>query len=133
MSGVVLDTHTVIWYVLKSTRLSAAGLAALERASDAAEPVYLASISLVETRYLIERGRVPEDVLNRLERALTGSDAVLTLASLDLEVAQAMAQIPRSLVPEMPDRIIAATSLHLNAPLITRDRLLRAAPITTIW
>ncbi len=33
----------------------------------------------------------------------------------------------------MPDRIIAATALHLGLPLVTRDRRLQAAIIQTIW
>jgi PIN domain nuclease of toxin-antitoxin system len=37
-------------------------------------------------------------------------------------------------VPEMPDRIIAATALHLNCPLVTRDHKIRAfKDIITIW
>jgi PIN domain nuclease of toxin-antitoxin system len=33
----------------------------------------------------------------------------------------------------MPDRIIAATALHLSVPLITRDRKIHASSIETIW
>jgi predicted nucleic acid-binding protein len=38
-----------------------------------------------------------------------------------------------SIVPEMPDRIIAATAIHLGVPLVTRDRRLQSAGIQTIW
>jgi len=48
-------------------------------------------------------------------------------------VATALKDIPRNLVPDMPDRIIAATALHLGLPLVTRDRRLQAAGIDTIW
>ncbi len=33
----------------------------------------------------------------------------------------------------MPDRIIAATALHLGLPLVTRDHRIRASSVTTIW
>ncbi len=33
----------------------------------------------------------------------------------------------------MPDRMIAATALALNLPLITCDRKIQAAPLVTIW
>ena len=33
----------------------------------------------------------------------------------------------------MPDRIIAATALHLGLPLITRDQRIQSAGIKTIW
>ena len=52
---------------------------------------------------------------------------------LDLGVADSIRGIPRDLVPDMPDRIIAATALHLNLPLVTRDQRIRSAGIGTIW
>ena len=33
----------------------------------------------------------------------------------------------------MPDRIIAATALSLNLPLVTRDGDIRASGVKTIW
>lgn len=52
---------------------------------------------------------------------------------LDSEVASSLRKIPRDAVPDMPDRIIAATALHLGLPLITRDRRIQSAGIETIW
>ena len=46
---------------------------------------------------------------------------------------QAIAQIPLETVPEMPDRIIAATALYLNIPLVTKDSKIQAANVQTIW
>ena len=71
--------------------------------------------------------------LERLRNALADPDAGLTLASVDGEVADALERIPQSIVPDMPDRIIAATALCLGQPLITKDRRIRAAGILTIW
>lgn len=37
-------------------------------------------------------------------------------------------------VPDMPDRIIAATALHLNLPLLSRDRQIASLPgIIVVW
>jgi predicted nucleic acid-binding protein len=33
----------------------------------------------------------------------------------------------------MPDRIIAATALHLGLPLISRDRKIQLSSVPTIW
>jgi PIN domain nuclease of toxin-antitoxin system len=44
-----------------------------------------------------------------------------------------MQVIPREDVPDMPDRIIAATGLRLGVPIISRDRNIRAANLETIW
>jgi len=47
--------------------------------------------------------------------------------------ARSLPLVPRDLVPEMPDRIIAATALRLDLPLITRDGRIASAGIKTIW
>jgi predicted nucleic acid-binding protein len=58
---------------------------------------------------------------------------------LDTAVAEAVRTIPRDIVPDMPDRIIAATAVRLNAELVTRDRrlhsagALRTAGIHIVW
>jgi predicted nucleic acid-binding protein len=52
---------------------------------------------------------------------------------VDEKVADAVHEIPWSAVPEMPDRIIAATAVHLGIPLITRDERIQSAGINTIW
>jgi predicted nucleic acid-binding protein len=52
---------------------------------------------------------------------------------LDEGVAKAVYRVPRNAVPDMPDRIIAATALYLGLPLVTKDGRLRKAGISTIW
>ena len=133
MGAVVADTHTTIWYLGQPERLSTAAQAALVQATQAGDPVYVASITLVEIRYLIEKGRLPSEALQRLDRALDAANSVIELVVLDRDIARALDRIPRGIVPDMPDRIIAATALHLGVPLITRDAAIRAAPITTMW
>ena len=52
---------------------------------------------------------------------------------LTVGVAFALAQIPRNEVPDLPDRVIAATALLLGLALVTRDGKIRASHIETIW
>ena len=42
----------------------------------------------------------------------------MTVVALDYDVAHTMQSGPRHIVPDMPDRIIAAMALHLNLPLV---------------
>lgn len=133
MAAVVADTHAVLWSLLQPQKLSANALAAFDQARLAGNPVYVASISVVETRYLEEKGKLQKGTLDRLKSALEGEDGGLVLVPLDLSVAEAIGQVPREAVPDMPDRIIAATALYLNVPLVTRDGKIRATTITTIW
>lgn len=133
MSAAVVDTHTVVWYLRRSTELSAAASAAIAAAGAAGSPIYVPTICLVELTYLNERGRIPADAIDRLRHALDKPHPALALAPLTRQVADAMAAVSRDEVPDMPDRIIAATAVALGLPLITRDGRIRASTVRTIW
>ncbi|HEY9753013.1 MAG TPA: type II toxin-antitoxin system VapC family toxin [Coleofasciculaceae cyanobacterium] len=134
MTSVVADTHALVWYIIQPSRLSDAATLALDNAIAAGTPIYLSTISIVEICYLTERGRLTETVLQRLIETMELPNAPVVTVALDLTVALAMQQIDRTTVPEMPDRIIAATALHLNLPLVTRDQRIQALKtISTVW
>jgi PIN domain nuclease of toxin-antitoxin system len=136
MLGVVLDTHALVWLLANSPRLSENAAGAIETATTAGKAVVVASISIVEIIYLVEKGRLPPDAYERLGEALRDASSPLVVAALDSGVANAITRIPRDLVPDMPDRVIAATALHLGLSLITRDGKIRAAEVpglTTVW
>lgn len=132
--AVVADTHTLIWYLRNSNRLSEAATVALDKAIQDGDLIYIASISLVEIAYLVEKTRISEVAFEQLNQALVDPATNFRVVPLDREIAQTIRQVPRDVVPEMPDRIIAATALHLNHPLVTRDHKIQAfSGITTIW
>jgi PIN domain nuclease of toxin-antitoxin system len=131
--SVVLDTHTVLWYLENSQELSSVARTAIEEAVRTASDVHVSAISLVETVYLVERRRLPLTALQRLRAALEDPNSGLFVATVDADVADQLQNIPRNVVPDMPDRIIARTALHLGLPLVTGDRRLQAAGIRTIW
>jgi PIN domain nuclease of toxin-antitoxin system len=129
----VLDTHTVLWYLENSKESSVVARTTIEDAVRDARDVHVSAISLIETVYLVERRRLPLNALERLRSALTDANSGLFIAPVDAGVADALPNIPRDVVPDMPDRIIAATALHLGLPLVTRGGRLRAAGIQTSW
>ena len=133
MASVVTDTHAALWHLLHPASLSPAARTSFNSAVSAGDPIYLPSIVLVEVRYLVEKGKLPGTALERLNRELDFPDSAFVLAPLDLRVARTLGQVVRDSVPDMPDRIIAATALSLNLPLVTRDRKIQAAGIQTIW
>jgi PIN domain nuclease of toxin-antitoxin system len=122
-----------IWYVFIRQRLSQNALQFIRRALDSGKPVYISAISLIETIYLIERSRIPFEAMQRLEAGLKDPASGMLVAPVDEDVAEAVHKVLRNIVPDMPDRIIAATALHLGLPLITRDQQIQSAGINTIW
>jgi PIN domain nuclease of toxin-antitoxin system len=129
----VLDTHTVLWYLENSKELSTVARTTIEDAIHAGRDVHVSAISLIEVVYLVDRKKITAGALQRLRDALRIPQTGLLIAPVDASVAAALEKIPRAAVPDMPDRIVAATALHLSVPLITRDRQLQNAGIETIW
>jgi PIN domain nuclease of toxin-antitoxin system len=134
MTSVVADTHTLIWYIFDLERLSKTALTALEQTVNAGNPIYISAISVVEIAYLVEKKRLTEEVLTRTINALDDPNVGIVLVPLDRNISGAIRQIDRVTVPDMPDRIIAATAFSLSLPLVTRDlRIQELTTIQTIW
>ena len=133
MLAAVADTHTAIWYVYGSPLLSENAKNAVDGAAEKGLYVGVSAISLAEIVYLIEKGRIAPDTLKRLIDTLTNPDEVLIEIPLDSDIVELMPRIPRTDVPDLPDRIVATTALRFGVPAITRDAKIQAANLRTIW
>jgi len=132
--SVVADTHTIIWYLRSPEKLSTNAVNALDNALNNGESIFISAISLVEMNYLVEKNRIPTSSLEQLLQLIDDPLVNLVVVPLDTPVARAFTQIPREIVPEMGDRIIAATSLYLGLPLVTKDhKISNLSNIQTIW
>jgi PIN domain nuclease of toxin-antitoxin system len=132
MSG-LLDTHAIIWFLLRSPELSPTGLDFIRNALRSRNRLYISAISIIEIIYLTERGRILPQALPMLHSYLNNPASGFVVAPVDANVARALQKISRDLVPDMPDRIIAATSVHLGLPLLTCDKKIQSAIPTSIW
>jgi PIN domain nuclease of toxin-antitoxin system len=93
----------------------------------------VSAISLVEMVYLIEKGRIPSKALKELEAAIADTKAVLQHVPLDENVAMKMREASRQDIPDLPDRVIAATAQLRGVPVLSRDSRIRSSTILTIW
>jgi PIN domain nuclease of toxin-antitoxin system len=123
----------IVWYLSKDFRLSLAAHEALTTATTGGDLIHIPSICLVELTYLAEKGRLPSAAREALIEALDDPAGPCTLVPLDRLVAEALQLVQRTEVPDLPDRIVAATALALQVPLISRDRKIRASQVQTIW
>lgn len=133
MTALVLETHVLVWYSSRKKRLSLPATRAIRKCLDHGSPLQVSAISLVELVYLTETARLPRSAFDRVQQLLSDPESGLNLVPVDRAVAEAIHKVPRSAVPDMPDRIIAATSLVLASPLITADLRLQSAGLKTIW
>ncbi|WP_242722388.1 hypothetical protein [Microcoleus vaginatus] len=53
-------------------------------------------------------------------REVESDDALLVEIPFDRNIALTLRQVDRSQIPDLPDRIIAATALYLNVAVISR-------------
>jgi PIN domain nuclease of toxin-antitoxin system len=114
-------------------RLSPAAKLFFDQAAMNGQNIAFSAISLAEVVYLFEKRRLPIQVLEALENALRNPKHVLAEAPLTGAVVDSMRKIPREQIPDMPDRIVAATALHLGVPLLSRDGRIRSSLVPTIW
>ena len=133
MLRAVADTHAVIWYIFGDARLSVTARNTIEQIAAEGNQVAFSSITLAEIIYLSERGRIDAATLDRLLRAVDGENAVLAEVPFDRNIAQSLMRVERAQIPDLPDRIIAATALYLGLPLISRDRRILLSDVDTIW
>ena len=130
----VTDTHALLWHLSHDPTLSAAAAELFVRADAGTIEVVIPSIVLVEVIYLCERHRVPEDRVDRVLSVAQRPGSRYRIVPLDEPVIEALRSIHRDQVPDMPDRIIGATALYLDLPLITRDgRLAACASLRCVW
>ena len=133
MIRVVADTHALLWYLYNDARLSATAMAFMDGIDQAGEQIAISSITLAEMVYLIEKGKIPTPAFERIVAALELPNATLVEVPFDRAIASVMRQIDRGQVPDLPDRIVAATAIHCSVPVVSRDRKIRASSVTTIW
>lgn len=129
----VADTHALLWYLYDDSRLSAIAAAMMADTEQAGDRIAIASVTLAEIVYLVEKGRIHPLSFERVVTALEQAGAALVEIAFDRTIAGTMRQIDRQQVPELPDRIVAATAYHLGVPVISRDSKIHSSVVETVW
>ncbi|MFH1176900.1 MAG: type II toxin-antitoxin system VapC family toxin [Acidobacteriota bacterium] len=130
---ILLDTHAWVWWVAEPRLLSARARETIDGAVSS-EGVAVSAISAWEVAMLTKRGRL--ELTLEVEDWITSSERLpfLTIVPIDARIAVRAVTLPPPLHDDPADRIIAATSLALDARLVTKDRRLRAyPPLRTVW
>ncbi len=133
MIGAVADTHALIWYLLDSPRLSRPAATEFERCRLAPLTVGVSNMTVIEIIYLIEKSRIPAATLALLDQRLQQPGTPLEIIPITHDIASAVQQVSRNQVPDLPDRVIAATATRLGVPLISRDGKICTSGVKTIW
>ena len=133
MANLFLDTHSLVWCLSSRARLSAAATREIDAAIAAGDALYVSSISFAEVLYLEEKTRLPSGSLDLVLREVRRSDSAFAEVPLVAEMVTEMRNVSRAIVPDLPDRIIAASSVFMGVPLVTADSDIHRAGIPVIW
>lgn len=133
MKRFVTDTQCIIWYFADDERrMPKAARTAFKGAQAGTAQIMVPSIALVEAVFLAERQRVPREILAELMALSDAPTESICVIPLDLAVARTVGDFGPSAVPELADRIIAATARALDLPLLTTDPASEASGLVKV-
>ena len=134
MKRYVTDTHSITWHLARDRHLSRRARKIFESADEGHVQVLVPSIVLVEAVFLMQRQRIPKLRVSQLFELPEDTGANFYVVPLNMAVAQAVSDFGPAAIPDMPDRIIAATARALNLPLITVDPIITESELVeVIW
>lgn len=128
MTTFVLDTHAWVWAFGDSPRLSRAARTALEGASGTM--ISTVSIFEIAQKVRLKKWVEMEDFVKALDHSFEdqGSEAIAP----DARIALLAGKLDWSHRDPF-DRMIAATALTVDAPLISADTVFDTLPIRRVW
>jgi len=128
---ILLDTCAIIWDALDSSKLSPGAKTAIELNDG---ELMICDISIWEISRLIKRKRLEvDDTASGFFKLLLQSRNYL-VQEITPEIAELSVNFGPEINSDPADRLIAATSILGNAPIVTADENLRRATIlSTVW
>ncbi len=128
---ILLDTCAFIWDALDPSKLSSDAAKAINGADN---DLIICDISIWEISMLIKRNRLSVDstASEFIELALQARN--FRIQEITPPIAELSVNFDQEINNDPADRLISATSILLNAPLVTVDKNLRdVSLIETIW
>lgn len=131
---IVLDTHTLIWWVNGDRLLSPKGRKAIERELGGDGRIMISAISAWEMAMLIEKGRLTLTMdLDEWLNTVAAIEAVAFMP-IDPDIAVASVRLPGEFHSDPADRLIVALARHYSVPLVTADaRIKNYRHVNTLW
>jgi PIN domain nuclease of toxin-antitoxin system len=129
---ILLDTHVAIWLAQDYERISHVAQTAIKEARKKDRGLAVSSITLVEIARLGSYRRV--NLTPDLETFLSDVEQRFVILPITANIALQAFDLPTNYPNDPVDRIIGATALVEDIPLLTADRNIRKSrAVLTIW
>ncbi|HXV97516.1 MAG TPA: PIN domain-containing protein [Anaerolineae bacterium] len=133
MSQYVTDTHNLIWHLTQPRKLSSKIRRVFQEADQGQAQILVPSIVLIELIFIGDRQRIPDSLVNRLFNMDEAPGAAYQVVPLSKAVAVTARDFGPAVIPEMADRIIAATAKYFDLPLLTSDPAILASGLVKVY
>jgi PIN domain nuclease of toxin-antitoxin system len=124
MEKIVVDSHTLFWFLSENPKLSFKARNLIREARE----VVIPSIVVMEILYILEKNNLAPHFIEILSELKIRRYLVYPL---DIEMITQALFLPPTL--EMHDRIIIATARIFDCSLISKDKEIRKFYQKTIW
>lgn len=127
----VLDTHTWLWWLHESERLSEKARDAIQEAK-ATRSLAVSCISSWEIALLVNKGKLALDA--PLQEWLVHNEEMDFLSFIPVSNRIAVNSVTLDMHGDPADRIIVATAQALAARLVTKDaKIIASKLVATVW
>jgi PIN domain nuclease of toxin-antitoxin system len=129
---ILLDTHVVIWLAQDYQRISATAQAKIENARQIDSGLAISDVTFLEIAQLANRQRI--NLTPNAETVLTEIERRFVVLPITANITLQAFELPATYPKDPADRIIGATALIEDIPLLTADREIRKSRVVqTIW
>ncbi len=131
---ILLDTHILVWFISNPEKLSKKAKKAIEREIDTKKQILVSSISIWEIYMLVKKDRIKLTIdidswIKKIEQS-----GLFEFVPIDNQISIKSVELNNKFHEDPADRMIVATSLILDAKLITSDKkILNSKKVQTIW
>jgi predicted nucleic acid-binding protein len=127
MNSFVTDTQALVKFMMGKKVINDRSHQAYLSADNGESTIIIPAIVLMEMLYLFEKNRIDVGLLQTEELFKSQN---YQFEPLSFDILKAAAEIDD--IPELHDRLIAATAKYLDLPLITNDPEIRASRHITV-
>ncbi|MDN3515523.1 MAG: PIN domain-containing protein [Candidatus Brocadia sp.] len=126
----VTDTHSLIWYLLNSSKLSIEANKAFEEIEVGRAQLIIPAIVIAEIIYLIKRSKIEADVNGLIQKIQESNN--FQISPLNMDILLCLKNQKEIL--EMHDNLIICEAIINNAKIITNDKeITNSELVDVIW